>query len=177
MPKRKPFNSDVKEIEKAMAECKSKSEYRRIQCVHLAMLHPGMAANKIAEITLFSESRVWAIHAIFRKEGLAGLIDSRGGRHRENLTLAEEAELLKPFEQESKNGSLIVAGRVKNAYEQKIGREAAESTIYRMLNRHGFRKITPYRRHIANDIHNRDYLQAKRLTLRRSAAFGTHGFM
>jgi len=147
MPKRKPFDGDIKEIEQAMRRCRNKSEYSRIQCVHLAMLHPDMTANEIAEITLFSKSRVWAIHAIFRKEGLAGLTDSRGGRHRENLTLTEEAELLKPFEQESKNGSLIVAGRVKKAYEQKIGREVAESTIYRMLDRHGFRKITPYRRH------------------------------
>jgi transposase len=111
------------------------------------MLHPDMSASEIAKITLFSTSRVWAIHANYRSQGLAGLIDGRGGRYRQNLTFVEEEQLLKPFECESKNGSLIVAGKVKKAYEQKIGKEVAESTIYRMLHRHGFRKITPYRRH------------------------------
>ena len=42
---------------------------------------------------------------------------------------------------------LVVVGRIKAAYEAKLGREVAESTIYRMLARHGFRKIVPYQRH------------------------------
>ena len=80
-------------------------------------------------------------------EGFTGLEDGRGGRYRENLTIAQEEELLKPFEEQSKTGSLVVASKVKKAYEEKIGREVAESTIYRMLDRHDFCKISPYRRH------------------------------
>jgi len=147
MPKRKSFDIDIKVIQRAMKDCKSTSEYRRIQCVHLAMLHPDMPANKIAKITLFSESRVWAVHAIFRKEGLAGLEDSRGGRYRENLTLDQEKVLLAPFEQESQSGSIVTISRIKKAYEEKVGREVAKSTIYRILTKHGFRRIIPYRRH------------------------------
>lgn len=63
------------------------------------------------------------------------------------MTLAEEGELLSSFEEQSKSGQLVVARKIKAAYEQKVGKEVAESTIYRMLARHGFRKIVPYRRH------------------------------
>ena len=63
------------------------------------------------------------------------------------MTLCEEAALLSGFEEQSQSGKMVVAGEVKSAYEAKAGREVAESTIYRMLARHGFRKIVPYQRH------------------------------
>ena len=106
-----------------------------------------MSARQISDITLFSESHVRNIHADYRVNGLLGLNDNRGGRYRENLTFEEELRFLKPFEETSKNGSLIVGSPVKKAYEEKVGRSVPKSTIYRLLDRHGYRKITPYRRH------------------------------
>jgi len=147
MPKRKPIDGDISEITQAMKQSQNCSEYRRIQCVYLAVRNPDISNKEISDITLFSKSRIKVIHANYRKGGLAELIDKRGGRHRENMTLQQEQELLIPFEQESKSGTLVVAGKIKQAYEQRVGHSVAESTIYRMLDRHGFRKITPYRRH------------------------------
>jgi transposase len=63
------------------------------------------------------------------------------------MSIDQEREFLKPFEEEGKTGSLVVVGPIKRAYEAKVGKEVAESTIYRLLNRHKFRKIAPYRRH------------------------------
>jgi transposase len=111
------------------------------------MLYPEMTTEEIGAATLYTARNVQNIFSDYRTKGLSGLEDGRGGRYRENLTIAQEEELLKPFEEQSKSGSLVVAGKVKKAYEEKIGREVAESTIYRMLDRHDFRKITPYRRH------------------------------
>ena len=59
-----------------------------------------MTAEEIGAATLFTARNVGYIFADYRAFGLEGLEDSRGGRHRENLTLAEEAELLAPFEQD-----------------------------------------------------------------------------
>jgi transposase len=138
---------DVKEIALQMKEAEKTSYYRKLQCVHLALLHPEMSAAQIGKITLYSTSRVWAIHAEYRENGLEGLVDGRGGRYRENMTVDDETELLETFKEESENGKLVVAGKIKLAYEAKVGKEVAESTIYRMLDRHGFRKIVPYKRH------------------------------
>jgi len=147
MQKRKPLEGNIKDIELAMKQMHKCREYRRIQCVHLAMLYPDMLTKDIAKIAMYTTRQVLSIFADYRLHGLESLKDKRGGRHRENMTFAEEQELLKPFEEEGPKGSLVVASRVKKAYEEKIGREVAESTIYRLLDRHDFRKIVPYRRH------------------------------
>jgi len=147
MRRRNAIIGNEKELSDAMKKQTSPDAYRRIQCVYLAMVYPDMSSKEIGKITLFSESRVWAIHAKYRRNGVDGLSDKRGGRYRENLTIAEERELLSFFEEQSKSGKLVVVGKIKQAYEEKLGSEVAESTIYRMLSRHGFRKIVPYKRH------------------------------
>ena len=146
MRKRKEIKGDIKEIAKAMKEQKTPEGTRRIQCVYLAIQHPEMSSKEIGEITLYSESRVWSIHAEYRKNGIQGLEDKRGGRYRENMSIEDEQAMLSTFEEESSSGKLVTAGKIKLAYEEKVGKEVAESTIYRMLNRHGFRKIVPYKR-------------------------------
>ena len=147
MARKRWLQGDISEISQAMRECKDSNEYRRIQCVHLGILYSCMTAKEIGEITLYSESRVKAIHVNYRANGLEGLKDSRGGRYREYMSAEEEAKFLEPFEQKSQTGALVVAGEVKKAYESKVGNEVHESTIYRLLARHGFRKIVPYKRH------------------------------
>ena len=152
MPRKRVLSGDISEITKAMKLCKNANDYRRIQCVHLGILHPDMPAKKIAEITLYSENHVKSIHATYRKSGLEGLIDLRGGRYRQYLSVDEETKFLEPFEEKGKTGTLVVANEVKKAYEAKVGRSVAESTIYRLLDRHDFRKIVPYKRHKKDDI-------------------------
>jgi len=152
MPKKRELQGDINEIAKAMKVCVNPGKYRRIQCVHLGLLYPDMSAREIGEIMLYSERRVKAIHANYRKAGLAGLEDFRGGRYRQYLTIEEEKKFLEPFIEQSKTGSLVVIGKIKTAYEDLVGKEVAESTIYRLLARHGFRKIVPYKRHKKADI-------------------------
>ena len=152
MPKKRILEGDIKLIGEAMKSCKNPDGYRRLQCVYLGLLYPNMTAKTIGEMTLYSESRVWAIHSDYRENGLDGLADKRGGRYREHMTIAEETEFLAPFEQKSKSGTIAVIKEIKLAYENKIGKEVAESTIYRILDRHGFRKIVPYKRHKKADV-------------------------
>ena len=147
MRKRKPFKGDINDIANAIKQSANPLESRRIQCVYLAIICPEITAEQIGQMTLYSTHQVKTIHKKYRDGGLLALTDSRGGRYRQNLTPEQERELLKPFEQQGKDGSMVVAKDFKKAYEQKLGREVAESTIYRILAKHGFRKIVPYRRH------------------------------
>ena len=147
MRKRKRIAKDIDEVKKAMETTKSKAEFQRLQCIYLGDTQLDMSAERIGEIVRIGAHRVKMIHSNFRKYGMESVKDKRGGRYRENMTLEEEREILSRFEEASQSGKLVVAGSIKLAYEAKMGREVAESTIYRMLARHGLRKIVPYQRH------------------------------
>ena len=175
------LQGDIDEIVKTMKSCKNPNDYRRLQSVHLGLLYPNMSAKEIGGITLHSESRVKAIHAKYRKEGLSGLFDARGGRYREHMPLADEVEFLAPFIEKGKTGALAVAGEIKRAYEAKIGKKVAESTIYRLLDRHGFRKIVPYKRHKKANVEEQEAFKKlfrhhhKRDKKRKARSPGTWG--
>jgi len=115
--------------------------------VYLADTKPELTAEEIGFITGVKTHRVKMIHSNFRKIGMDSIEDKRGGRYRENLSLDDEAKFLESFEKKGKTGTLVVLGEVKKAYEEKVGRVVAKSTIYRLFDRHGFRKIVPYKRH------------------------------
>src|SRR5215469_12684863 len=126
---------------------KCKSEFQRLQCVYLADTMPNLTAADIGAIVQLSTCWVREIHSNFRKFGMNSIKDKRGGRYRENMSIESEKTLLSEFEQQSKSGNLIIAAQIKLRYEEIVGYKVSESTIYRMLQRHGFRKFVPYKRH------------------------------
>jgi len=68
-------------------------------------------------------------------------------RRRENLSFQEEKELLEPFLKKSQLGGILIVKDIKLSYEAKVGNKVPKSTIYRMLARHGWRKISPRPHH------------------------------
>ena len=48
-----------------------------------------------------------------------------------------------PFFEQARVGSISTAAQIKQAFEAQVGHEVAESTIYRLLDRHGWRKLVP----------------------------------
>ena len=142
-PRQEFSEKQKKEVSEALKRARSKEEYQRVQAVWLRM-SMGLMAAEIGKILGLHSGSIWRIHARFFRDGssiFAG--DPHGGRYRENLTLSEEKELLAPFvESAEKSGILVVAG-IKQAYEKTIGHKTPKSTIYRMLERHGWRKLAP----------------------------------
>jgi len=147
MRRRQQVSQCIEEVKQAMRETDDKIEYQRLQCVYVGDTQSNLKAEEIGKIVGLCSASVKMIHSKFRKYGFDSIRDKRGGRRRENMRIEEERELLSGFEEQSKSGKLVVASKIKLAYEEKVGREVAESTIYRMLDRHGFRKIVPYKRH------------------------------
>lgn len=60
-----------------------------------------------------------------------------GGRRRENLSPAEERKFLNAFKSQDRQG--IAVKSIWRAYEAMLGRSVPDSTIYRLLQRHGWR--------------------------------------
>jgi len=66
-----------------------------------------------------------------------------GGRRRETMSCEEEAAFLDPWEEQASSGGVLVVPPIHAALEQKVGRPVAASTVYRILARHGWRKVEP----------------------------------
>lgn len=130
-----------------MRQAKSKAEFQRAQAIWLRVaLH--LSDSEVATATGLSANTVRCLRSRFRLRGEAALVGvGRGGRRRENLTIEQEDELLRPFLEQAGNGSILQVGPVKAAYEEAVGHAVPKSTVYRLLARHGWRKLAPRRRH------------------------------
>ena len=134
-----------------LKKAKSKSEFQRIQAVYLRVA-TTMSPDDIAMALAWHPGTVRNIHSAFLRFGEdAFRISSRGGRHRENLSISEEETLLEQFLDTANEGGVIVVSSIKAAYERKLGQKVPKSTIYRMLTRHDWRQIVPRPRHPKSD--------------------------
>ncbi|MCL2646943.1 MAG: winged helix-turn-helix domain-containing protein [Phycisphaerales bacterium] len=76
---------------------------------------------------------------------------SWGGRRRELMSLERERTFLKPWMEQAKRGQMLVVSPLRAALSQELGRPVRASVVYRMLARHGWRKVAPDTRHPKND--------------------------
>ena len=75
-----------------------------------------------------------------------------GGRRNAAMSLEEEREFLRPWAELSAEGGMLVVSPLRAALAQKLGRPVTHSVVYRMLARHGWRKVVPRPRHPKADV-------------------------
>ena len=75
-----------------------------------------------------------------------------GGRRRQLLSMQEEETFLAEWSAKAEHGGVLVVPPMHAALEQRLGRQIAVSTVYRMLARHGWRKVEPDTCHPKRDL-------------------------
>lgn len=142
----------VERLAERLKRANSHSEYQRIQCV-LIRATLGSSAVEIARLLGWSTTTVHVMHSRWAKEGESIFdVRARGGRHHQYLTPEQEQELLTPFVERAQAGGMLTVTEVQQAYRERSGKEVARSTIYRLLGRHGWRKVVPRPRHPKADL-------------------------
>jgi len=74
-----------------------------------------------------------------------------GGRRRTLLSEEEEQEFLRPWVERALSGGVLVLSPIRAALAQRLERTVATSVVYRLLARHGWRKVAPDTRHPKSD--------------------------
>ena len=74
-----------------------------------------------------------------------------GGRRRAAMSLQEESEFLEPWAEQSADGGMLIVAPLRAALAQRLGRPVTHSVVYRLLARHGWRKVAPDTRHPKSD--------------------------
>lgn len=142
---------DEAAVKAAMSEAKTVEEFQRYQAIHLRVSE-GMDVGGIARITGLAESTIHNVHSRCRRKGLEAVrTKSKGGRYHSYLSELEEKELLASIEPQARRGGILEVSKVHRALEEKVGGTVALFTTYRLLHRHGWRKIAPRPKHPKSD--------------------------
>ena len=121
---------------------------RQCQAVLLPALF-GATLEQTAAVLGVGRATVARLQTSFRKQGPAGSTLARnwGGRRQSLLTLQEEVAFLKPWLESAAAGHLVVVSPIRAALAQRLGKPVKASVVYRLLARHGWRKVAPDTRH------------------------------
>ncbi len=113
--------------------------------------HALVAPCKAEEIALHTGVSTPTVHRVisaYNRLGPAALeTPGKGGRRHEYLTLAEEQAFLAPFFAQAEQGEIATVREIQRTFEARVGHPVEQSTIYRLLHRHGWRKLMPRPRH------------------------------
>ena len=121
---------------------------RQCQAVLLPALF-GATLEQTAAVLGVGRATVARLQTAFRKQGPAGSTRPRnwGGRRQSLLTPEEEVTFLKPWLESAAAGHLVVVSPMRAALAQRLGKPVKASVVYRLLARHGWRKVAPDTRH------------------------------
>ena len=148
----------LEEVKERMKNDPNPLYRERFLIIYNAQVNPREAKD-IAKDTGVSIAKVHKLIPLYNKLGVAAVeTPGKGGRRREYMTTKEEQNLLEKFFSRAKNGELVTNRQIKQDYEKVVGHKVHETTIYRLLGRHKWRKVMPRRKHPkANKQKQRDF--------------------
>jgi transposase len=128
--------------------------------IYNALVDPREAKD-IAKDTGVSVAKVHKLIASYNKLGIAAVeTEGRGGRHNEYITLEEEQHLLETFFERAEKGEVVTKREIQQEYEKAVGHKVHKTTIYRLLDRHNWRKVVPRSYHPkANKEKQKDFTE------------------
>jgi len=164
-------------VEEVQQKIKTAINFRRQQkwlIVYNALVDPREAA----EIALHTGTTKRTVHQVisdYNRQGVEAIeTPGKGGRRRGYMSLEEEKNFLArnarglatrratagrspaQFMDSALTGLITNVTKIKRAYEAKIGHKVHQSTIYRLLERHEWRKVMPRSHHPEADFEEQE---------------------
>lgn len=164
MPKKYKLSYEqVQELEGVRKKNKDKNIDDRLKA--LLMYADGMKHKDIANKTDFAQTYVTELAAKYRKHGIDAICGNNYKGNRRNIGFDEEATLLEAFKTKAESGQVIEVSEIKKAYEEACGITLSDTSgqIYRVLKRHGWRKVMPRSKH-PNKASEAEINASKKLT-------------
>jgi transposase len=120
-------------------------------------------ADKISKILGTSRRTVFRDRIKIRNQDLPKK-NSWGGRRRCSMTFEEEKEFLSQWEEKAATGGILSVPPIHTALIERLDRKIPLSTTYRLLARHGWRKVQPDTKHpksdpVAQEDYKKNYLK------------------
>lgn len=142
---------DLETIKQKVKLASSYWDRQKWLVVYNALADPRTSVQ-IARHCGVSQGFVRKVIQQYNRQGENGLsTPGKGGRRNCYLSWEEEKQLIDEFKQKACRGQIATAIQIKLAYELKCGFPVHKTTIYRLLERHQWRKIVPRSSHPKKD--------------------------
>jgi transposase len=119
------------------------TQRRRWLIIYNALVDPRLASS-IALHTGVSVATVRLVISTYNRLGPTALeTPGKGGRRHAYLTIAQEQAFLAPFFDRATRGEIVTTTEIQQALEAHLGHVVHQSSVYRLLERHHWRKLVP----------------------------------
>src|SRR6266581_1166090 len=149
MARPRKIDSDlVTQAQRVAAHTGDIQELRMAQAILLPALGQ-MTLKAAGKVIGVGRATVARLQGRFRrwKQGIQAPRRRWGGRRRALMKLEDEASFLAGWKPKAEQGELVVVTALHGALEQKVGHRLKPSVVYRLLERHHWRKVAPDTRH------------------------------
>ncbi len=131
----------------------------------LVILNATVAPRPAREIALhtgLAEQTVRNLISVYNRIGPRAVEGKgKGGRRRSYMTWEEEKKFLNQYINKTLTGQITTVYKIKEAFEKRVGKIVHKTTIYRLLDRHGWRKIVPRPKHINSNKEKQEEFKKK----------------
>ena len=148
----RPVHRGDEEVQQARLmrdQALSIAPYRKALSVIL-VAELGLDAERTADILGISRRTVFRNRRYIRHQDDTKR-NSWGGRRRSSMTMEEEKEFLAQWEGRATIGGVLSVPPIHAALVERLGHDIPISTTYRLLARHGWRKVRPDTKHPKSD--------------------------
>lgn len=137
----------IEEVKQRMQKEPRPLYRKRWMIIYHALVDPR-TSEEIARHCGVSKFTVQKLISRYNRYGISAVeTEGKGGRKRAYLTLEQEKHFLHPFIDRAQRGEIATVAEIQQAFEALLAHPVDDSTIYHLLNRHGWRKLMPRPRH------------------------------
>ena len=151
----RPRTVDQQLVQQALLAVRQAQDIREMRQAMAVLLPAEMntSLEQTARVLGVGRATVPRLQAGFRerRERPKPVRKSWGGRRRALMSTEEEGQFLKPWTAQAQAGGVLVLSPIRAALAQRLGRPVKASVVYRLLARHGWRKVAPDTRHPKSD--------------------------
>ncbi len=151
----RPRKIDQQLVQQALSTVRQTQDIREMRQA-MAVLLPAelnTSLEQTARLLGVGRATVPRLQAGFRERRQSHKEETKnwGGRRRFLMSREEEETFLKPWIEQAQSGRVLVLSPIRAALAQHLGRPVKASVVYRLLARHGWRKVAPDTHHPKSD--------------------------
>lgn len=142
-------NEEIQRAKQLRDKAATIKDYREALSVILVAEH-GLTADHVANMLGTSRRTIFRDRDKIRNQDGTSK-SSWGGRRHCSMTVEEEREFLAQWEAKATIGGVLTVPPIHAALVERLGHATPMSTTYRLLARHGWRKVQPDTKHPKSD--------------------------